>query len=366
MVDVTHDPEKCLIDGCNKRATYNFEDETKAIYCVTHKDDGMIDVCSKRCEYQGCLRQPAFNFPNESIPRFCTTHKEVGMKLIKNKLCEYKECDKQANHNFPEEKEPLYCGLHKEDRMIDILGNRCEVDNCNKFTGYGWLNKTPSRCGSHKLKGMIKQTKRKCDLCKCLGTYEQCGLRYCEEHKPNNAINLGIDKCTSCGLDDILINGVCDTCDPSVIQVRQKAKENRIKDVLTVSGITFIHDKMLDGVQCGRERPDFQIDCGTHFVYVEVDENQHDSYTCECEQMRMINLIEVRGAPVRFIRYNPDIYELCKGHKTVKQDEREKILVESVLYAMNTSPQVNNCIANVLYLFYDKYNAKKNNWLKLC
>jgi hypothetical protein len=27
---------------------------------------------------------------------------------------------------------------------------------------------------------------------------------------------------------------------------------------------------------------------------------------------------------------------------------------------MNTSPQIDNCMANVLYLFYDRYNVNKN------
>lgn len=96
---------------------------------------------------------------------------------------------------------------------------------------------------------------------------------------------------------------------------------------------------MLEGPSCGRERPDFQIDCETHFVYVEVDEHQHNSYVCECEQTRMINLVEARGMPVRFIRYNPDVYEPMKGQRKMKFEQREKKLIEYVKYAMSHPPQ---------------------------
>jgi len=163
-------------------------------------------------------------------------------------------------------------------------------------------------------------------------------------------------------LDDILTNGVCNTCDPYIIIKVRHAKENRVKDLLTASGIKFVHDKMLESVSCGRERPDFQIDCGTHFVYVEVDENQHDSYACECEQTRMVNLVHARGMPVTFIRYNPDVYEPTKGERRMKMEQREKKLVEYVKHSMKHSPIEQGTFANVLYLFYDEHDSHHPSW----
>ena len=81
-------------------------------------------------------------------------------------------------------------------------------------------------------------------------------MRFCDDHVPIGGENLGVDICIACGLDDILTNGKCGTCNPMIIRVRQHAKENRIKDILTVAGINFVHDKMLEGPICGRERPD--------------------------------------------------------------------------------------------------------------
>jgi hypothetical protein len=156
-----------------------------------------------------------------------------------------------------------------------------------------------------------------------------------------------------------LTDGKCGTCDPQVFQNRRHAKENRVKDLFTVAGFTFVHDQMLEGTQCGRERPDFQFDCGTHFVYVEVDEHQHESYACECEQGRMVNLVHVRGMPVRWIRYNPDIYEPIEGQRKVIQEQREKKLMEYIKWAMKHPPDT---VSNVVYLFYDKYDVNHQEW----
>ena len=150
-----------------------------------------------------------------------------------------------------------------------------------------------------------------------------------------------------------------------VIETRRHIKENRITDLFTVSGFTFVHDRILEGTACGRERPDHQFDCGTHFVYVEVDEHQHQSYACECEQGRMVNLVHVRGMPVRWIRYNPDVYEPMVGQRKVKSEQREKKLVEYVKWAMKHSPQEEGNISSVLYLFYNDYDTMSQEWQKL-
>jgi hypothetical protein len=212
----------------------------------------MVDVINTTCEL--CEKNPIFNIQGETNGRFCVEHKEPYMIDVKNKIC--KLCDKRSR--------------------------------------YGHLGKGITHCASHKQKGMITSPNRLCETSRCrkLGTHEANCTRYCETHMPDDAKNLGIKPCTECGLDDILTNGKCETCDPQVIQIRQNAKENRVKDLFIAAGFVFVHDRMLEGTVCGRERPDFQLDCGTHYVYVEVDEHQHQSYACECEQVRMVNLVQ--------------------------------------------------------------------------
>ena len=239
--------------------------------------------------------------------------------------------------------------------MIAVHSRYCEADDCVTVAVYGLLGKIKTRCGAHRQKGMIRSPTRKCvaPCCGQLGTHELHGERYCEEHRLVDAVNLGTAPCSSCGLDDILTNGKCTSCDPNAARVYQHAKENRIRDLLTVAKISFIHDRMLESTSCGRERPDFQIDCGSHFVYVEVDEHQHSTYACECEQTRMVNLVHVRGMPVTFIRYNPDVYEPAKGQRRMNRPQREKKLIEWVQYAIEHPPQA---VANVMYLFYDDHD----------
>jgi hypothetical protein len=76
----------------------------------------------------------------------------------------------------------------------------------------------------------------------------------------------------------------------------------------------------------------------------------------------MINLVEARGIPVSFIRYNPDVYEPIKGQKKVLLEQREKKLIEYIKFIMNKSPILNRDFANVIYLFYDDYDTTKQIW----
>jgi len=65
--------------------------------------------------------------------------------------------------------------------------------------------------------------------------------------------------------------------------------------------------KIKDG--CSRKRPDLMLDLGYQIIIVEVDENQHESYDCSCENKRLMLLSQDVGhRPIIFIRFNPDEY----------------------------------------------------------
>lgn len=358
MINITN--KTCESDGCDKQPTFNTKGEQKGRFCSEHKIDGMVDVKNKICEYDGCLTRAHYDIPSGK-GTFCSIHKTADMIDLTHVKCAYDGCDKRRTYNLKGQK-PKFCIHHKTEHMVNVQHKLCTIDICTSPAQYGFLSKDTSLCNTHKEKGMLLRPKQKCSSCNQLGTFQTDSERFCQKHAPATADNLGIASCTSCGLDDILIKGLCETCDPTIIHVRVKAKELRVHGVLEAEGFKFIYDKMLEGTICGRERPDFQIDCGTHYVYVEVDEHQHQSYACECEQMRMINLAEVRGIPVTFIRYNPDLYDPVKGQKMMKLEQREKKLVEWVQYAMDHHPQEMDAVANVLYLFYDEYDTGKPDW----
>jgi hypothetical protein len=359
MIDIKN--KICEMDGCNTRASFNLNKEKKGKFCSNHKELNMIDVVNKTCKMTNCNKQAVYNIAGEKKGKFCNEHKEITMINVLAIICKMNKCNKQAVYNIAGEKNGYFCNKHKDTNMIDVKSTKCKENKCTTQANYGILGKYKSHCAEHKQKGMITSPTKKCETSKCneLGTYEADSRRFCENHKPDNAKNLGIYKCTSCGLEDIVVNGICSTCDPATVKIRQKAKEYRVKDVLHAAELPIIHNKMLENSECGTEKPDFQIDCGTHMLYIEVDENQHKSYACVCEQTRMINLVNVLGMPTTFIRYNPDKYKPVEGQEEVRAEQREKKLIEYIAFLMKQPPTT---FANVLYLFYDEYNTQLEEW----
>ena len=58
---------KCVEENCLKIPNFNFDSETKGIYCAQHKKQNMVDVRTKRkCEEENCLKHPNFNFDSET------------------------------------------------------------------------------------------------------------------------------------------------------------------------------------------------------------------------------------------------------------------------------------------------------------
>ena len=67
-----------------------------------------------------------------------------------------------------------------------------------------------------------------------------------------------------------------------------------------------MYNKTIDG-GCSRRMPDIYLDCGTHNLVVEIDENQHSNYSCE--NKRIMELFQDGGSiPLVVIRFNPDTY----------------------------------------------------------
>ena len=114
------------------------------------------------------------------------------------------------------------------------------------------------------------------------------------------------------------------------------------------------YDKIIkDG--CSLYRPDFVFDLGDRIIVLEVDENQHKSYLCECEQKRMIQIHQdYGGLDVCFIRYNPDNYK-NKNNKIIKNDiGRHNKLLDTINNLTLYRPQYN---LSVIYMYYDGYDG---------
>ena len=70
----------------------------------------------------------------------------------------------------------------------------------------------------------------------------------------------------------------------------------------------MVLDSIVDG-GCSRRRPDGVLDCGTHCVIVEIDEDQHIRYDSKCDDKRTMELFQDLGSRP-LVRLNPDSYRL--------------------------------------------------------
>jgi very-short-patch-repair endonuclease len=155
--------------------------------------------------------------------------------------------------------------------------------------------------------------------------------------------------CTSCSLFSVGKKPyLCSYCNP-ISSNRQRTRENVVKVLLEENKIDFTHDRST-GV-CGNFRPDFLIDCGTHFVVVECDEDQHKQYDRDCENTRMVNIQQSLGLYTVFIRYSPDPYKINNKTVPTTSKYRHKILLETIEKYRNTPLEKT---MDVEYLFYDQ------------
>ncbi len=62
--------------------------------------------------------------------------------------------------------------------------------------------------------------------------------------------------------------------------------------------------------------PDLFLDMGSHVAIVEVDENQHKTCDCTCENRRMMELSKDGShRPLAMVRFNPDGYVCAEKGK---------------------------------------------------
>ena len=117
------------------------------------------------------------------------------------------------------------------------------------------------------------------------------------------------------------------------------------------------YDRQINGGECGRERPDFLWDTGTHAVMLEVDEFQHQrGYKCEIDRMR--NITTSIGLPCLWIRYNPDEYK--GGGKNLKNVQRRDLLMRVLREAFQSPPSNSDEYCRVRYLCFDGFTSNQD------
>ena len=111
------------------------------------------------------------------------------------------------------------------------------------------------------------------------------------------------------------------------------------------------------------ERPDFlwadwDGDKAWSLV-LEVDEDQHETYSAWCECTRQVNITEDLGRYTLWIRYNPDPYKPAHNNqRQVPQAERLAELGRHVRSALATLPVEPKHKGAVLWLYFDGYDSQ--------
>ena len=107
---ITKKSRKCVFENCNKIPSYNYINEKKAIYCVNHKLEHMIDIIHKKCVFENCNKIPSYNYINEKKAIYCVNHKLEHMIDIIHKKCKTPLCLTRENKKY--DNYCLFCYIH--------------------------------------------------------------------------------------------------------------------------------------------------------------------------------------------------------------------------------------------------------------
>lgn len=361
MVDVVH--PKCEEAGCTLRPSFETLGLKRASRCKAHSDETMVDVIhTQRCLWPGCTKQPHFG---DTMPTHCREHSlrsDVDTTNASTK-CMTVGCVKRRAYGLPGGSS-THCKAHANAKTMQYL-MKPKCASCNTTAWYGEPKRAATACARHRVVGMIAFPRQGCSFATChrTGAHELASVRYCDAHKPTGAFALIVTPCSTCGLPDVLNNaGQCNTCDPTVRDRVIHAKELRVKGLLDDAGWKYeSYDKVLEGGACYKYRPDFVFDAVSHFVVLEVDENQHRSYPLECERMRMLAISHALDLPTAFVRYNPDAFVcgLTGRSSRIKDATRHELLMKWLKEAFDKSDVIGTMVVHVCY---DTFVATTAEW----
>jgi hypothetical protein len=373
MIDIVN--KRCEYEGCNKQPTYNYEGQTKRRFCVNHKLVHMVDIAHKRCKHEGCNTQPTYNYEGQTKAIYCNEHKLVNMIDVINKRCKYKECNTRPTYNYEGQSKANYCNKHKLENMINVINKRCKYKECNTRPTYNYEGQTkPIYCNEHKLENMVNVISKKCEYegCNTQPTYNYEGQTkaiYCNEHKFNNMIDIKHKRCKAnfClgTRANVKYKGYCSPCfqhlfpnEPLSFQNRSKTKEIAIRDYINSIFNDFQHDTPLWTGNCNcthRRRIDHRKLIGNTLLCIETDEHQHKNYNKEDEEIRYDDLFMLHGGKFIYIRFNPDKFKKNGKSCNPMLYTRLPVLKEEIERQINKIKNEENTeLLEIIKLFYDE------------
>jgi hypothetical protein len=376
----------CIHPDCKVIPTYNIQGHTKPLYCSAHKLEGMVNVKHKTCIYPDCKVIANYNIQEQTKALYCSAHKLKGMVDVKHKTCIYPDCKVRPNYNVQGKSKALYCSAHKLEGMIDVINKTCIYPDCKVRPNYNVQGQSKALyCSAHKLEGMIDVKHKTCIYpdCKVRPTYNVAGQKealYCFSHKLEGMVDIKNKTCKNdwCSTQvSKKYDGYCLFCYMNMFPDKPVSRNYKTKEYSVVeyvknnfSNFDWITDKKVNG-GCSKRRPDLLLDLGYQVLIIEIDEKQHDTYGCSCENKRIMELSQDLGhRPIIFIRFNPDSYitnnknitscwginnqGICVVKKSKKDewDERLTCLKKSIIYWTDPSNITNKSIETIP-LFYD-------------
>ncbi len=366
-IDVKHKLCKCGV-----RPSYNLPGETVGIWCVSCKPEEAVNVISPRCK---CGTIPTFNLPGETTGIWCIKCKSEEAVDVKHNFC---KCGIRPTFNLPGETVGIWCIKCKSEEAIDVLNNRCSCGIQPRFNLPGEKGgKWCINCEDIPAEA-IDVTARPCICGEAIHPHfnlpgEKRG-KWCSKCKSTEAVDVIHKLCIECNTIRTKNPQYKDHClrcfiykfPDNKITSNYKIKEKHVFDAvlkLLPEDLIFMRDKIITG-GCSRRRPDLMIDCGSHWICGENDEDSHKDYDNSCENKRMMELYQDMGnRPMILIRFNCDktltLNGLFKIHKTLgvliirdqkEFDRRIGVLANCIKKYLTVQPEK---AVTIEYLFYD-------------
>lgn len=366
-------------ETCNIIASFGIEGY-KAVKCNEHKIEGMIDVRKSHCTTEGCKTCPSFGM-ERGKPIKCFLHKIAGMFNLTKTFCQFDGCNKTATYDIKDGK-GKFCYEHKIGEMVPINHNKCEIEECTIRASFGFKDQHAEYCLIHKFDGMINVILKECLEKDCIihpsFNYPdvKSGL-YCVKHAKEGMVDV-INKYCKTHLCSTQVKnkyeGYCLRCYVFTYPNEPVSKCTKSKEIEVVKfvskefeGKKWIFDKVIAG-GTSKRRPDIFLNLESHALIIEVDEQQHSSYDCECENKRLLELSkDLDHKPIVFIRFNPDAYNDDKKYKSCWKFNKEtnniklvcktdwfrrlNVLKETIEYWCNNTSEK---MIEEIHLFYTK------------